>query len=362
MGMAEGAPFKSTQWITPLLIGTIASGAVVWFGAHHEVTDPTSGATATSWELLQQFQWTRRSTLALLGVIACVLIRDLGYIIRLRVLSFQSFSWRQATENILLWELSSALTPSVVGGSAVAVVILKRDGMRWGKSLATVFATALMDEAFYLFAVPIVFVLATVGGQSIFPEGLESVAWVSLFGVAYAFIATLTTIILLGLVIRPQGTYSVIQWARTTWLFRRWSNRMDAWSSDLLEASRNIRSASWRYWMQGFAATCSSWTARFATLNMVLLIFYPSLDHVAVMARQLILWLVLSISPTPGSTGAAELGLPAFLHDLTGLAYIAAVVLIWRTFTYFIYLVAGAFVLPGWLVRTQRKVRTFGTQ
>ena len=359
--MAEGAPFKWTQWIAPLLIGTVAAGAVVWFGAHHEVTDPQTGEATTSWALLQQFEWSRRSTWALLGVIACMLVRDIGYIVRLRILSFRSFSWRQATENILLWELSSALTPSVVGGSAVAVVILKRDGLRWGKSLATVFATALMDEAFYLIAVPLVFLLASFSGQSVFPEGLESAAWGSLFWVAYAFIATLTTTILLGLVIRPQGTYRGLQWARTTWLLRRWSDRIDAWSSDLLEASRNIRSASWRYWVGGFAATCSSWTARFATLNMVLLIFYPSLDHAAVMARQLVLWLVLSISPTPGSSGAAELGLPAFLGDLTGLAYIVAVVLIWRTFTYFIYLVAGAFVLPSWLVRTRRKERNFGT-
>ena len=219
-----------------------------------------------------------------------------------------------------------------------------------------------MDEAFYLIAVPLVFFLTTIGGQSIFPELFESSAWGSFFWVAYAFIATLTTTILLGLVIRPHGTYDALQWVRVTWPFRRWSDRIDSWSRDLLEASQNMRSASWKFWIRGFLATCSSWTARFATLNMVLLIFYPSIDHAAVMARQLMLWLMLSISPTPGSSGAAELGLPAFLGDLTGLAYIAAVVLIWRTFTYFIYLVAGAFVLPSWLVRTRRKERNFGPQ
>ena len=92
--MAEGAPFKWTQWIAPLLIGTVAAGAVVWFGAHHEVTDPQTGEATTSWALLQQFEWSRRSTWALLGVIACVLVRDIGYIVRLRILSFGSFSWR----------------------------------------------------------------------------------------------------------------------------------------------------------------------------------------------------------------------------------------------------------------------------
>ena len=107
---------------------------------------------------------------------------------------------------------------------------------------------------------PVVFLLASFGGQSVFHEGLESAAWSYIFWVAYAFIAALTTTILLGLVIQPHGTYRGLQWARTPWLLRRWSDRIDAWSSDLLEASRNIRSASWRYWVSGFAATCLSLT------------------------------------------------------------------------------------------------------
>lgn len=358
--MAEGTVFKWNQWIAPVVIGVASAAALIWFGAQYPVTDPETGATSTSWELLRQFAWSTRSSYALLGVLGCVLVRDLGYIIRLRVLSFGAFNWRQATENILLWELASALTPSVVGGSAVAVVILKRDGLRWGKSLATVFATAMMDEAFYLLAVPLAFLWATSGGHAIFPDvpaGFESAAWgaQSVFWLAYAFIATLTATMLFGLVLKPQATHRLLLWAKSTRVLKRWSERIGAWADDLLEASHTIRNAPLRYWVKGFAATCSSWTARFVTLNMVLLVFYPQVEHAAVLARQLLLWLVLSISPTPGSSGAAELGLPAFLSDLTGLAYIAAVVLLWRTFTYFIYLVAGAFVLPSWLVRTQRK-------
>jgi len=88
---------------------------------------------------------------------------------------------------------------------------------------------------------------------------------------------------------------------------------------------------------------------------MVLLIFYPTLSHAAVFARQLVLWMVLTISFTPGSSGVAEMGLPVFLSDLTGLAYITGVVILWRIATYFIYLVLGALVLPQWLVRTNSR-------
>ena len=44
----------------------------------------------------------------------------------------------------------------MVGGSAVASFILHRNGLSWGRSLATVMSTALLDELFFLLAVPAV--------------------------------------------------------------------------------------------------------------------------------------------------------------------------------------------------------------
>ena len=273
--------FRWTQWVWPLLIGVGSAAGVLWLGATYEVIDPITKQTTTSLELLRGFTWTSRSTWAVLAAIVCVLIRDFGYIVRLRILSFQSFSWRQSTENILLWELSSALTPSVVGGSAAAVVILHRDGLKWGKSLATVFATAMLDEAFYLLAVPLVFGLSIWAGHPIFPainEDLSLLDWglSSLFGVAYAFIASLTALMWFGLVLRPEKTHRFIQRLGASRPLERWGGRIKQWSTDLLEASQDIRHAPRSFWIQGFAATCASWTARFLTLNAVLLIFLPS--------------------------------------------------------------------------------------
>ena len=76
-----------------------------------------------------------------------------------------------------------------------------------------------------------------------------------------------------------------------------------------------------------------AWLARFLTLNMVLLIFYSAVPHAAVLGRQLVMWVILLISPTPGSTGVAEILLPMFLGDLTGLGYLAMVAVIWRGVT-----------------------------
>lgn len=351
--------FSWDKWLWPILIGFSVSAAVMWIGFHQIVQDPESGQSLSAWDLLTSFQWTPRASMALIAAGACVLLRDLGYIIRLRILSFGKFGWRQCFENIMLWELASALTPSVVGGSAAAVVILKRDGLKWGSSLATVFATALMDEAFYLLAVPVMFGLAMLTSHAVFPTTM--IGDISLgqgipamFGIAYAVIAVISLVLLWGLVLRPLRANQAILWSSNLILIRRWKPAIQQWASDLLLASQNIRSASVLFWIKAFSATCVSWSARFMTLNMILIIFYDAIPHAAVMARQLVLWLVMTLSPTPGSSGVAELGLPAVLGDIMGVAYLAVVVVIWRFATYFLYLFMGALVLPGWMIRTQK--------
>lgn len=351
--------FSWDKWIWPILIGFAASATVMWIGFHQIVEDPDSGQSLSAWDLLTSFQWTPRASKALGAIGACILLRDLGYIIRLHILSFGKLNWRQCFENIMLWELASALTPSVVGGSAAAVFILKRDGLKWGSSLATVFATALMDETFYLLAVPVMFGLALLTSHPIFPA--TTIGELSLdqgipamFGIAYAAITVICLILLWGLVLRPFRANQAISWASNLRVLRRWKPSIQRWASDLLVASQSIRSASVPFWIKAFSATCVSWSARFFTLNMILIIFYDAVPHAAVMARQLVLWLVMTISPTPGSAGVAELGLPAVLGDIMGLAYLAVVVVIWRFATYFLYLFLGALVLPGWLIRTQK--------
>ena len=72
------------------------------------------------------------------------------------ILARGELTLKRATSSIVLWELASALTPSVVGGSAVASFILHRNGLSWGRSLATVMSTALLDELYFLLAVPVV--------------------------------------------------------------------------------------------------------------------------------------------------------------------------------------------------------------
>ena len=112
-------------------------------------------------------------------------------------------------------------------------------------------------------------------------------------------------------------------------------------------------------------ATMVSWSARFLSLVAVMgMIVAPlqSLDALLIVARQLVMWVFLLVSPTPGSSGVAEWLLQVFFGKWLSAAPSpiapAITMLIWRMATHFVYLLLGVLVIPSWLNQTGRKNAT----
>ena len=252
--------------------------------------------------------YSSRAALALASAVGLLAIRDLAYMVRVKMLSLGQFSWRSSLNVILLWEFASAITPSVIGGSPIAIYLMRREGMTLGRSVATVLATSLMDEFFYVLAVPLL--LFIIGMDAFIPGDLSSSAEAGLrimFYAGYGIHCAITVFIMFVLFIAPNATRLVVL-------------RVFRWPG----------------------------------LNAVLYIFFESVQNVEVFARQLSLWIAMLVSPTPGASGIAEFSLPVFMQ---GVAVVGgAAVLIWRMLTYFIYLIIGSLLLPGWLVRTGKKI------
>ena len=335
------------MWIalTAAVLGSVAVVAwSVWKGA--------------SWESLMEVRIHWPWVWVALG---CVALRDAGYVARLLILARGELTLKRATSSIVLWELASALTPSVVGGSAVASFILHRNGLSWGRSLATVMSTALLDELYFLLAVPVV--ALAVGLAAFLPE---SAPWLegsvaTIFAGGYAFMATLATLLSTALFFAPDRMQALLTaLVQGRWL-RRWREAGVQLAADLRQASQDLRTMSWPRWMAAVGATGISWTARFLTLNALLMAFVVPLTtapvgQFGIWARQLSLWTVLMISPTPGSSGLAELALPTFMDNALPLALTATVwaaaVLMWRYLTYHLYVLVGGVLMPFWLAQT----------
>ena len=106
-----------------------------------------------------------------------MVFRDFGYIYRIRLLSNRQLSWRKAFSVIMLWEFTSAITPSAIGGTSVAIFFINKEGIKIGRSTAIVMVTSFLDELFFIIAFPIV--LLFIGRTDIFGFGED----VTKFGV-----------------------------------------------------------------------------------------------------------------------------------------------------------------------------------
>ena len=84
--------------------------------------------------------------------------------------------------------------------------------------------------------------------------------------------------------------------------------------------------------------------------------FVPSASGLLVFGRQFVVWVVLMVSPTPGGSGISEWLFANYYGDLIGDLGVAAVLaLVWRLFSYYIYLIAGVSLLPGYFGKNARK-------
>lgn len=384
--------FSMRKVLVPVLIGLIAAGYLLWRDLGKEryeraldgtgnmvwvdsnanglpdLSDPDEfHAVApgtgdyrkmSTMEVLGTINWTRQSTFWMLLAVLATAFRDLGYIYRMRVLSDGHLDWRQSYNVTMLWEFASAMTPSVVGGSGIAMFIIGREGIALGRATAIVLVTAMMDELFYVVAVPIVFF--SVGMDNLFPEQLDHAFWglpiKSIFWIGYGFIMLLVLIVFYSIFFKPRAFKFVLLKIFKLPFLRRWRPGVIRVGDDIATTSSELRGKPKRFWVKAFGATCFSWASRFLVINFIAAAFFNIGEPLLLYARQLIMWVILLISPTPGSSGVAEVAFSGFFRDLLpAVGYIGAIALLWRVLTYYLYLIIGVITLPRWLRNTSKR-------
>jgi uncharacterized membrane protein YbhN (UPF0104 family) len=283
-------------------------------------------------------------------------IRDIAYMYRIKVLSGELITWRRSFPVIMLWEFASAITPTMVGGTAFAFYILNKEKVNMGRSIAVVLTTSFLDELFFVLAVPLVFL--SVGKANLFIS-LDPVASTSLaeaggiyyfFWLGYGIIAAYTLLVAYALFINPRAVKWVLLRIFSLPLLRRWKNNAWHTGNDMVIASGEIRGQPVSYWVKSFGATIFSWTARYMVINCIIMAFvhHGWYENMIIYARQLVMWIILLVSPTPGGSGIAEVIFSRFLGELIPTGISDSLALLWRLISYYPYLFIGAVILPRW--------------
>lgn len=308
-------------------------------------------------EAFSEVNWTRASYANLFLSLLLMVVRDVAYMYRLRVLTDGQLSWRHSFDVIMLWEFASAVTPSIIGGSAIALFIIHREGIGMGRTTAIVLITAFLDELFYILMVPVMYLW--LGPDNLFISegsymlidarfGIQGV-----FVIGYLFILVLTTIIIYGVFVNPRGLKFILLNIFRLPLIRRWRTKAAETGNEIIVTSKELRKKPAAFWAKAFAGTVFSWTARFWVVNAMIMAFttVSFSEHFLIYGRQLVMWVILLISPTPGGSGVAELVFGGFLGEFIPPGLTPAMGLMWRIISYYPYLFIGAIILPGWLKR-----------
>ncbi len=301
------------------------------------------------------FTWV--TVLWLFVAVLCMVGRDAGYVARLKIISQGGLSWRQALRIIMLWEFTSAITPSAIGGTSVAVVYVHKEGISVGRSSAIVLLTSFLDELYFVIMFPLL--ITIVGwGDFLNPSGgggLFSRSLVVLALVGYSLKLAYSLIVSYGLFVNPKAI---------KWLFikvfsirplRRWREGAANAGDEVIEGSKDLKSRNFIFWIKAFAATFVSWSSRYLVANALIMALFSVGDHFLLFVRQLVMWIMMLVTPTPGGSGFAEEIFSRYCFDMINvssemqLAAVAVVVLLWRLVTFYPYLIVGAFLFPRWL-------------
>ena len=298
-------------------------------------------------DVIMAINWSKQSVFFLISALLFMALRDLFYMLRIRLLTAGALSWKSSFFAIMLWEFASALSPGVMSGAAVAMFILHREKVPLGKSTAMVMVTAMLDNFFFTLMIPLVFLIY--GPIALFPSnsGLESVFWIgySLFLMVFIFFFC-------AVFIFPNLVPAALRALSRLPYIRKWEAKASQTASDIRIASIEMRSFSLLMWIKLIGTTFGSWVSRFLVINCLLAAFIKLgyLEHLLVLSKQFILWLFMRMSPTPGGSGVAEYVFGELMGPLGGsIVLMLGLAFIWRALSYYSYLIIGSFILPRWL-------------
>lgn len=306
------------------------------------------------------FRWTQRAVLWIFIAVLMIGVRDIAFMYRIRLLSDYQLSWKKCFNVIMLWEFSTAISPAIIGGYGPAIFFLYKEGLNIGKSTAIALTSVFLDKAFIIIMAPVLYLIF--GYENIFTTAANKINYnlpTYLF-TGYIIIFVYTLFLAYALFINPKSVKLVLSWIFLLLILRKWRLRVRKLSNQLITVSNNLKSKSFSYWTKAFVSTIISWTGRYLMINFMFLAFFSEkisfFDHLLIYARQLLMWIILLVSPTPGGSGVAEYIFSDFLGIfIPNSSWSVPLALLWRLISYYPYLFIGIIILPNWIKKIYLK-------
>lgn len=342
---------SATRILLPILIGTSVV-AVLFYRQWDQLS-------------LDTIRWTSYTIMAIVIALLFLAGRILFYAARLRTLSDRYFSFIKCVQLIFIWEFSSAISPTNVGGSAVALFVISQEKIGAARTATIVIYTIVLDTLFFLICVPIW--LAIFGSNILGPGRDVSFTgyggWEISLLVAYGIMLLYGSFFFYGLFYRPDSLRRLSLWfSRIKWL-GRYKEKFIRLGEDITLTSKALARKNWQYHLRAFLFTAGAWSCRFFLI--IALIFglaktvsFEIIPVVELYARIQTMFIMMAVSPTPGGAGFAEVLFGSILQDFVPSGVGLIIATLWRALAYYFFLLVGAIIIPQWLntiIKSKRK-------
>ncbi|MCB0664640.1 MAG: flippase-like domain-containing protein [Saprospiraceae bacterium] len=330
--------FDLTKIVLPILIGVSVLVFLFYWQFDREEFDKIS--------------WTGNTLIFLIVAVLFLLSRIAFYSWRLYILSEGEFSFSKCIQLIFLWEFSSAVSPTNVGGSAVALFILSQEKIGAAKTTAIVIYTIVLDTLFFLLCIPVwVFIF---GAHILGPDDQNFGGWQITLLSAYGVMFLYGAFFAYGLFIKPQALQRMLTFISRIRFLKRLEDRIQQLGEDIVVTSKALMKRSFNYHMGAFLSTVGAWSCRFFLIISLIIAITGNvplnLSAISELyARIQTLFVMMAVSPTPGGAGFAEILFGNILADFVPSGISLVVASLWRLLAYYFFLLMGIIIIPQWL-------------
>ncbi len=272
---------------------------------------------------------------------------------RLHHVSHKHLSLWAAARCQLVWDFSSNVTPSAIGGGPFAALFVARDQrLPIGEATAILLFSILLDQLF--FALTVILVLLALPFWPVLPATLGKVGQGS-FVLYLALILSWIGFFAYTTFFRPELLSRLVRRLLQFQRLRRFRERVVEELLSLQVRTRQIRTQPPGFFLKGFMLTLAAWVSRHLLLLFLVWAVHPEANALLVFLRTLAMTLGGVLLPTPGGAGGVEALYVLFIGPLLPQHFVAPTLLLWRLLSYYLFIGIGLWLTGRHMQRSLRR-------
>jgi len=242
-------------------------------------------------------------------------------------------------------DLGAAIVPSTIGGSYAKLAILTSFGFSPGEATLVTLLGTVEDALFFAFALPFSFTMTGAWND----PGIRQLA--RNLGSHWPFLAGLIAFLIIA--------YFILARVRSRKLTRRLDRPIETPAGLIHKLWAKLRiykrqfSDAWKFVRQNHKSTffaCIAlagigWTCRYSIITLLVLGLGYRADPVLFFLLQWVVFTFMTLFPTPGAIGGAEVSLALVFKGIVPSGIIPILTGVWRFLTFYLIMIVGAIII-----------------